>query len=117
VGVVDTKTPGHDIRVLIGVERMKNVTITLDDSIASRARIEAATRGQSLSKFVRGLIEREIGRDARSDLDVIREFTRGLGYPGISRNWRGREELYAEREDELLRRYELARFTRSHQPF
>src|SRR5882672_10982826 len=99
----------NDIRVLIGVERMKNVTITLDDAIATCARVEAASRGQSLSKFVRELIEREIGREAKSDLDVIREFTRGPGYPGISRNWRGREELYAEREDELLRRYELTR--------
>ena len=88
---------------------MKNVTITLDDVVVTRARIEAASRGKSLSKFVRELIEREIGRNAKSDLDVIREFTRGPGYPAISRNWRGREELYAEREDELLRRYELAR--------
>jgi hypothetical protein len=88
---------------------MKNVTITLDDTIATRAGVEAASRGRSLSEFVRELIEREIGRGARTDLDVISEFTRGPGYPGISRNWRGREELYAEREDELLRRYELAR--------
>jgi hypothetical protein len=88
---------------------MKNVTITLDDTIATRASVEAASRGQSLSEFVRELIERELGRDAKTDLDVIREFTRGPGYPGISRNWRGREELYAEREDELLRRYELVR--------
>ncbi len=96
---------------------MKTVTITLDNAIATRARVEAASRGQSLSKFVRELIEREIGRDTKSDLDVIRAFTRGPRYPGISRNWRGREELYAEREDELLRRYELARLHGSHQPF
>jgi hypothetical protein len=88
---------------------MKNVTTTLDDAVAVRARIEAATRGKSLSKLVRELIEREIGRDEKGDLDVIREFIRGPGYPGISRNWRGREELYAEREDELLRRHERTR--------
>src|SRR5262249_28296410 len=88
---------------------MKNVTITLDDAVATRARVEAASRGKSLSKFIRELIEREVGRDTKSDLDVIREFTRGPGYPGISQNWRGREDLYAEREDELLRRYELTR--------
>jgi hypothetical protein len=34
----------------------------------------------------------------------LREFFNGPGYPGISKNWRGREALYAEREDELLRR-------------
>src|SRR5258707_9850155 len=112
-----SETQGHDIRVLVRVERMKTVTITLDNAIATRARVEAASRGQSLSKFVRELIEREIGRDTKSDLDVIRSFTRGPRYPGISRNWRGREELYAEREDELLRRYELARLHGSHQPF
>ncbi len=84
---------------------MKNVTITLDDAVASRARVEAASRGKSLSKFVGELIEREIGRVPENDLDAIREFTRGPGYPGISRNWRGQEALYAEREDELLHRY------------
>ncbi len=81
---------------------MKNVTITPDDVIATRARVEAASRGKSLSKFVREWIEREIGRDPKS---VIREFTGGPGYRGISRNWRGREALYAEREDELLHLY------------
>jgi hypothetical protein len=88
---------------------MKNVMVTLDDAIMTRARVEPGSRGQSLSKFVRELIEREIGRDAESDLNAIRKFIRGPGYSGISRNWRGREELYAEREDELLRRYQLAR--------
>ena len=88
---------------------MKNVTITLDDAIATRARVEAASRGKSLSRFIRELIEREVGRDEKSDLEVFREFARGPGYPGISKNWRGREELYAEREDELLRRYERNR--------
>ena len=88
---------------------MKNVMVTLDDAIMTRARVEPGSRGQSLSKFVRELIEREIGRDTESDLNAIRKFIRGPGYSGISRNWRGREELYAEREDELLRRYQLAR--------
>jgi hypothetical protein len=35
----------------------------------------------------------------------LREFFVGPGYPGISKNWRGREALYAERENQLLRRY------------
>jgi hypothetical protein len=79
----DTETPGYDIRVLIGVERMKNVTITLDDAIASRTRVEAASRGQSLSKFVGELIEREIEpkvkveRKEMTDLEAIRDFLSG----------------------------------------
>jgi hypothetical protein len=87
---------------------MKNVTITLDDAVAARARVEAASRGESLSKFVRDLIEREIGRKANADRAVLDEFFEGPGYPGISKNWRGREGLYAERENDLLRRYERA---------
>jgi hypothetical protein len=85
---------------------MKNVTITLDDAVATRARVAAASRGKSLSKFVRELIEREIGRNAMSNLETIERFITGPGYPGISRNWRGREELYAERENELLHRHQ-----------
>ena len=42
-------------------------------------------------------------------LDVFMAFTRGTGYPGIGGYWRGRENLYAERDDELLRSYELTR--------
>jgi hypothetical protein len=34
----------------------------------------------------------------------LREFFVGPGYPGVSKNWRGREALYAERENQLLRR-------------
>jgi hypothetical protein len=45
----------------------------------------------------------------KRELDGIRAFIRGPGYPGISGNRRGREALYAEREDELIRRYELTR--------
>jgi hypothetical protein len=84
---------------------MKNVTITLDDALAVRARVEAAGRGKSLSKFVGELIEREIGRDDGIDLKKIEEFLYGPGYPGISKNWRGREGLYAE-DDRRFRRSE-----------
>jgi hypothetical protein len=98
---LDTKMQKHDMR-----HPTKKVTITLDDSLAARARVEAAGRGKSLSKFVGELIERELGRDDEVDLKTIKQFLFGPGYPGISKNWRGREVLYAEREDQLLRRSE-----------
>jgi hypothetical protein len=104
---LDTKTQKHDIRGTKG-SSMKNVTITLDDGLAIRARVEAAGQGKSLSKFVGELIEREIGRKDSVDLKTIDEFFYGPGYPGVSKNWRGREALYAEREDELLRRHQRA---------
>jgi hypothetical protein len=72
---------------------MKDITVALDDAIAARAEAKAASRGESLSEFVQKLIEREIGRaiecDGKTDLEVMREFLRGPGYPGISKNWRG----------------------------
>jgi hypothetical protein len=89
---------------------MKDVIIALDDAIAARVEAAAERRSKSLSEFVQQLIEREIGRDiereSKTDLEVMREFLRGPGYPGISKNWRGREELYDERLDELERRRE-----------
>jgi hypothetical protein len=88
---------------------MKNVTITLDEAVASKARIEAATQGKSLSRFISELVERAVAGQAEAQIKVLEKFFNGPGFPGASKNWRGREELYAEREDELLRRYERNR--------
>ena len=90
---------------------MKNVTITLDENVAAQARIEAATQGKSLSKFVSDLLVREVGRGKRSQLDALEEFLSGPLLPLSDEKGRlpTREELYAEREDELLRRYEHSR--------
>ena len=41
---------------------MKNVTLTLGDEVLSRARVQAAKEGKSLSKFVSELVERRVGR-------------------------------------------------------
>jgi hypothetical protein len=94
---------------------MKNVTITLDDEIAERASIEAASRGQSLSQFVGELIERElgqkdIGREDISGLEAIEQFLSGPHLPATSGEDRlpTRQEIYDERIDELVRRYERA---------
>jgi hypothetical protein len=47
----------------------------------------------------------ELAASAPDKLTALRNFFDGPGYPGISEAWRGRDELYAEREDELARRY------------
>jgi hypothetical protein len=87
---------------------MKNVTITLDESLVRIARVEAAARGISLSKFIAELVEREFHKDPSAQLAELETFFNGPGYPGISKSWRGREALYAEREDKLLRRHQRA---------
>jgi hypothetical protein len=88
---------------------MKNVTITLQDDLAHRARVEAAKQDKSLSRFIADLLEERCKAEQTDKLGLLREFFDGPGYPGISKAWRGREALYAEREDELLRRYESHR--------
>jgi hypothetical protein len=88
---------------------MKNVTITLQDDLALRARVEAAKQDKSLSRFIADLLEERCKAEQTDKLGLLRKFFDGPGYPGISKAWRGREALYAEREDELLRRYESHR--------
>jgi hypothetical protein len=106
IGVnLDTETRKHDIRV------MKNVTITLPDDLARRARIEAAGQDKSLSRFIADLLAERLdaGLTESGKRKVLMEFLDGPGFPGISKAWRGREALYAEREAELLRRYKSSR--------
>ncbi len=92
---------------------MKNVTISLPDDLARRARVEAAKEDKSLSRFIADLLAERCAREESDKRAILREFFEGPGYPGISKAWRGREALYAEREDELLRRYEFSSSTRS----
>ena len=87
---------------------MKNLTITLDDAIASRAAAEAAHRGKSLSGFVNELIEREIGHKKMTDVEAMERFLSRPGIPATADPSRlpDRHKLYDERIDELVRRYE-----------
>jgi hypothetical protein len=41
---------------------MKNVTVTMDETVLQRARIAAAREGKSLSKFIAETVERRIGK-------------------------------------------------------
>lgn len=55
---------------------MKNVTITLKDDLVSRARVEAAKEGKSLSRFVSELVEHRIGRKT-TQLEALQAFLAG----------------------------------------
>jgi hypothetical protein len=88
---------------------MKNVTITLDEATLQRARVAAAKQGKSLSKFVSELVTKEVGYDPEEVLRGLQKHFEGPGFPGAAKLWEGREKLYAEREDELLRRYDSHR--------
>ena len=86
---------------------MKNVTITLSRGLARRARVAAAKEDKSLSRFVADLLEKqcEAEADRAGKVELLWKFLDGPGFPGASKNWPGREVLYGERENELLRRY------------
>ncbi|WP_170145896.1 hypothetical protein [Rhodoplanes elegans] len=87
---------------------MKNVTITLPDDILARARVEAAKQAKSLSRYVSDAVAEKVG-GTEDPMSILRPFFTGPGFPGISKNLPTREELYAEREEELVRRYESHR--------
>ncbi len=88
---------------------MKNVTITLPDDLALRARVAAAKQDKSLSRFVADLLAERCKAEAPDKLAPLREFFDGPGWPSSGGPLPKREEIYAEREDELLRRYERSR--------
>jgi len=111
IAKLDTKERKRDIRT-VGAA-MKNVTITLDEAIAMRAEDEALSRGQSLSQFVGELIEREfgqkdIGREDISGLEAIEQFLSGPLLSEGTGPFTTRQDIYDERIDELVRRYERA---------
>src|SRR3954465_10930674 len=83
---------------------MKNVTITLGEDLVSRARVEAAKEGKSLSRFVSELVERRVGRK-KTQLEALEAFLAGPMLPLSGNKGRlpTREELY---DDALLRRHE-----------
>jgi hypothetical protein len=84
---------------------MKKILITLLDDTAKRAGAEAARQNKSPSQFVADLLADRCNAEQPDKLALLRGFLDGPGYPGISKAWRGREALYAEREDELHGRY------------
>ena len=76
---------------------MKNVTITLGEDLVSRARVEAAKEGKSLSRFVSELVERRVGRK-KTQLEALEAFLAGPSLPLLDENGRApsRESLYDE---------------------
>ncbi len=89
---------------------MKNVTISMDESTAQWARVEAAKAGKSLSRFVGDVLaERRAIPGAQQALANFEAFMDGPGLDGLKEAWHGREELYAEHEKRIVSRHEPAR--------
>lgn len=74
---------------------MKNVTLTLQDDVVARARVEAAKEGKSLSRFVSELVERRVGRK-KTQSEALAAFLAGPMLDLTDENGRApsRAELY-----------------------
>lgn len=74
---------------------MKNVTITLDEETAARARVEAAERNMSLSRYI-GEVLREQMRGSDRYEQAMRSFfaLKPIPLKGPPQKYPKREELY-----------------------
>lgn len=73
---------------------MKNITITLDEKTAAWARIHAAQRNQSLSRFVGEMLHEKM-RESREYESAMRRFW-AVGATNLSdgKPYPSRDELY-----------------------
>lgn len=85
---------------------MKSVTISLPDSVYDDAQAAAERQGMTLAQLVADLVAKRwpAAEDQAAAAEALKAFFNGPGFPGISKNLPTREELYAERDEELARR-------------
>ena len=76
---------------------MKNVTVTMEDSVADWARIEAARRNTSVSRLVGEMLAEKMRRDDAYE----RAMREALVFKPIpfEASYLARDEIYAERLD------------------
>ena len=78
---------------------MKNVTITMDDSVADWARLEAARRNTSVSRLVGELLAEKMRHDDAYER-AMREALEFKPLP-LQGPYLKREDIYAERLDRI----------------
>lgn len=76
---------------------MKNVTVTMEDSVADWARMEAARRNTSVSRLVGEMLAEKMRRDDAYER-AMREALEFKAIPFEGR-YLTRDEIYAERLD------------------
>ena len=77
---------------------MKNVTITMEDSVADWARIEAAKRNTSVSRLVGEMLAEKMRRDDAYEV-AMREALKFEPWGSSDGPYLTRDEIYAERLD------------------
>ncbi len=80
---------------------MKNVTVTMEDSVADWARMEAARRNTSVSRLVGEMLAEKMRRDDAYERAMQEWLQRDLSFTSDGSPYPKREDLYAERLDRL----------------
>ncbi|KQO59875.1 MULTISPECIES: hypothetical protein [unclassified Methylobacterium] len=74
---------------------MRNVTVTMEESLLQRARVAAARDGKSLSKFIAETVEQRVGRPL-SQSQALERFLAGPPLHLLDENGRAptRDQIY-----------------------
>lgn len=78
---------------------MKNVTVTMEESVADWARMEAARRNTSVSRLVGELLAEKMRHDDAYERAMNEWLQRDLRFASDGSPYPKRDDIYAERLD------------------
>jgi hypothetical protein len=78
---------------------MKNVTVTMEDSVADWARMEAARRNTSVSRLLGEILAEKMHHDDAYERAMNEWLQRDLSFTSDGSPYLTRDEIYAERLD------------------
>jgi len=80
---------------------MKNVTVTMEDSVAEWARLEAARRNTSVSRLIGEMLAEKMRHDDAYERAMHEWLARDVSFTSDGSPYPTREEIYAERSNRL----------------
>ncbi len=80
---------------------MKNVTVTMEDSVADWARMEAARRNTSVSRLVGEMLAEKMRRDDAYERAMQEWLQRDLSFTSDGSPYPKRDDIYDQRADRL----------------
>ena len=78
---------------------MKNVTVTMEDSVADWARMEAARRNTSVSRLIGEMLAEKMRREDAYERAMREWLDRDIRFTSDGQPYPKRDEIYAERLD------------------
>lgn len=77
---------------------MKNVTVTMEDSVAEWARVEAARRNTSVSRLIGEMLAEKMRHDDAYERAMQEWLQRDITYQSDGTPYPKRDDTYADRE-------------------